>query len=47
MLFTIYNLEGKEVMSLKIGRKVKFSYLGVNTKGKQKIMFNNKLADGR
>ena len=26
MLFTIYNLEGKEVMSLKIGRRVKLYY---------------------
>ena len=28
MLFTIYNLDGKEVMSLKIGRRLKLYYQG-------------------
>lgn len=45
MLFTIYNLEGKEVMSLKIGRRVKLYYQGIETSKRQIIKFGARLAD--
>ena len=47
MLFTIYNLEGKEVMALKIGRRVKLYYQGIETSKRQIIKFGARLADAQ
>lgn len=45
MLFTIYNLDGKEVMSLKVGRRLKIYYQGIKTNNRQVIKFGARLAD--
>ena len=46
MIFTFYNLEGKEVLSLKIGRRFKLYYQGIKTSRRQVIKFGGRLADG-
>merc|ERR1719288_496734 len=46
MLFTIYNVDGKEIMALKIGRKLKLYYQGIQTSKRQIIKFGARLADG-
>lgn len=47
MLFTIYNLDGKEVLSLKIGRRLKLYYQGIKTSSRQIIKFGARLADAK
>ena len=46
MIFTFYNIEGKEILSLKIGRRFKLYYQGIKTSRRQVIKFGGRLADG-
>ncbi len=46
MLFTIYSAEGLEVLSLKIGRRMKLYYQGIQTRSKNVVKFGARLADG-
>ena len=46
MIFTFYNLEGKEILSLKIGRRFKLYYQGLKSSRRQVIKFGGRLADG-
>ena len=46
MIFTFYNLEGKEILSLKIGRRFKLYYQGIKSSRRQVIKFGGRLADG-
>jgi collagen type V/XI/XXIV/XXVII alpha len=47
MLFTAYSADGKEVLGLKVGHRLKLSYQGINTKSRQVVKFNARLADGQ
>jgi collagen type V/XI/XXIV/XXVII alpha len=47
MLFTTYSADGKEVLSLKVGRRLKLSYQGINTKSRRVVKLSARLADGQ
>lgn len=47
MLFTIYSSEGDEVLSVKIAKRLRLTYQGVNEKDKKRLKFGFNLADGR
>ena len=45
--FFLFAFFQKQVMSLKIGRRLKLYYLGVKTNSRQIIKFGARLADGK
>ncbi len=46
MLFTMYSAAGSEVLSLKVGRRLKLYYQGINSRSKYVVKFGARLADG-